>query len=57
MRSCSINEAKQKISFPFYTPKEDNEVEENDENFFMVFEEKDEKFFCRRLNEVEDEKL
>ena len=57
MRSCSINEAKQKINFPFYTPKEDNEVEENDENFFMVFEEKDEKFFCRRLNEVEDEKL
>ena len=57
MRSCFVNEAEQKISFPFYTPKEENEVEENDENFFTVSEGKDEKLFCRRLNEVENEKL
>ena len=57
MRSCYVNEAEQKISFPFCTPKEENEVEENDEKFFTVSEGKDEKSFYRRLNEVENEKL
>ena len=57
MRSCYVNEVEKKISFPFCTPKEENEVEENDGKFFMVFEGKDEKPFYRRLNEVENEKL
>ena len=57
MRSHSANEAEEKMSFPLCASKEDNEVEEDDKNFFTVFEGKNEKLFCKRLNEVEDEKL
>ena len=52
MRSHSANEAEEKMSFPLCASKE-----EDDKNFFTVFEGKNEKLFCKRLNEVEDEKL
>ena len=57
MRSHSANEAEEKMSFPLCASKEDNEVEEDDKNFFTVFEGKNEKSFCKRLNEAKDEKL
>ena len=38
MRSCFVNEAKQKMSFPFYAPKENNEVEEDDDFFNFLFQ-------------------
>ena len=39
------------MSFPFCAPKEDNEVEETDENFFL------ENMGSRSVNEAEEEKL
>ncbi|WKA13334.1 hypothetical protein VitviT2T_030642 [Vitis vinifera] len=39
------------MSFPFCAPKEDNEVEENDEKFFL------ENMRSRSVNEAEEEKL
>ena len=39
--------SKGNINFPFCAPKEENEVEEDDENFFSVFEGRDEELFCK----------
>ena len=57
MGSRSINEVEEKMSFPFCVPKEDNEVEEDDKKFFTVSKGKDEKLFCKRLNEAKEDKL
>ena len=39
--------SEEKMSFLFYAPKEENEVEEKDETFFPVFEGRDEELFCK----------
>ena len=51
MKTRSINEAKEDQSFPFCAPKEDNEVEENDEKVFL------ENMRSCSVNEAEEEKL
>ena len=51
MRTHSVNEAKEKMSFPFYAPKEDNEVEEDDDRIFLK------NMRSRSINEAEEEKL
>ena len=51
MKTRSINEAEKDIIFPFYAPKEDNEVEEDDERFFL------ENMMGRFVNKGEEEKL
>ena len=47
MRTRSVNEAEEEMSFPFCAPKEDNEVEEDDERNFL------ENMRSRSVNEVE----
>ena len=51
MKTRSVNEVKEDMSFPFCAPKEDNEVEENDEKFFL------ENMRSCSVNEAEEEKL
>ena len=51
MRTRSVNEVKEEMTFPFCAPKEDNEVEEDDERIFL------ENMRSRSVNEEEDEKL
>ena len=51
MRTRSINEAEEEMTFPFCAPKEDNEVEEDDERNFL------ENMRSRSVNEAEEEKL
>ena len=47
MRTRSVNEAEEEMSFPFCAPKEDNEVKEDDERNFL------ENMRSRSVNEVE----
>ena len=51
MRTRSVNEVKEEMTFPFCAPKEDNEVEEDDERNFL------ENMRRRSVNETEEEKL
>ena len=51
MKTRSINEAEEEMTFPFYAPKEDNEVEEDNERNFL------ENMRSCSVNEGEDEKL
>ena len=51
MKTRSVNEVKEDMSFPFCAPKEDNEVEENDEKVFL------ENMRSCSVNEAEEEKL
>ena len=51
MRTRSVNEAKEEMTFPFCAPNEDNETEENDERNFL------ENMRSRSVNETEEEKL
>ena len=51
MRTHSVNEAEEEMTFPFYAPKKDNEVEKDDERIFL------EKMRSRSVNEGEEEKL
>ena len=51
MRTRFVNEAEEEMTFPFYAPKEDNEVEEDNERNFL------ENMRIRSVNEGEDEKL
>ena len=51
MRTHSVNEAEEKMRFPFYAPKEDNEVEEDDDRNFLK------NMRSRSINEAEEEKL
>ena len=51
MRTRSVNEAKEEMTFLFYSPNEDNEVEEDDERIFL------ENMRSRSVNEGEEEKL
>ena len=51
MRTRSINEAEEEMTFPFCAPKEDNEVEEDDERNFL------ENMRGHSVNEAEEEKL
>ena len=44
MRTHSINEAEEEMSFPCCASKEDNEVEEDDERIFFG---KYEELFCK----------
>ena len=50
MRTRSINEAEEEMTFPFCAPKEDNEVEDDERNFL-------ENMRSRSVNEAEEEKL
>ena len=50
MMTRSVNEAEEEMTFPFCAPKEDNEVEENNERNFL-------ENMSRFVNEAEDEKL
>ena len=50
-RTRFVNEAEEEMSFPFCAPKEDNEVEENDERLFL------ENMRSPFVNEVKNEKL
>ena len=50
MRTRSVNEAEWEMTFSFCAPKEDNEVEEDDERIFL-------ENMSRFVNEAEDEKL
>ena len=47
----SVNEAKEEMTFSFCAPKEDNEVEKEDERNFL------ENMRRRSVNEAEEEKL
>ena len=47
MRTRSVNEAEEEMSFPFCAPKEDNEVKEDDERNFLK------NMRSRSVNEVE----
>ena len=51
MRTRSVNEAKEEMTFPFCAPNEDNETEENDERNFL------ENMRSRSVNEGKEEKL
>ena len=51
MRTRFVNEAEEEMSFPFCAPKEDNEVEDDDERIFL------ENMKSHSVNEVKDEKL
>ena len=51
MRTHSVNEAEEEMTFSFYAPKEDSEVEEDDKRNFL------ENMRSRSVNEVKDEKL
>ena len=51
MRTRSVNKVEEEMTFLFYAPKEDNEVEEDDERFFL------ENMRSRSINEGEEEKL
>ena len=51
MRNRFVNEAEEEMTFPFYAPKENNEVEEDDEIFFFG------KMRSHSVNEGEDEKF
>ena len=51
MRTRFVNEAEEEMSFPFCAPKEDNEVEDDDERIFL------ENMRRRSVNEAEEEKL
>ena len=51
MRTHSINEAEEEMSFPCCASKEDNEVEDDDERIFL------ENMKSHSVNEVKDEKL
>ena len=51
MRTHSINEAEEEMTFPFCAPKEDNEVEEDDERNFL------ENMRSRSINIAQEEKL
>ena len=51
MKTRSINEAEKEMTFPFYAPKEDNEVEEDDDRTFLK------NMRSRSINEAEEEKL
>ena len=50
MRTRFVNEVEEETTFPFCAPKEDNEVEENNERNFL-------ENMSRFVNEAEDEKL
>ena len=51
MRTRSINEAKEEMAFLFCAPKEDNEVEEDDERNFLK------NMRSHSVNEAKEEKL
>ena len=51
MMTHFVNEVEEEMTFPFYAPKEDNEVEEDDERIFL------ENMRNHSINEVEEEKL
>ena len=51
MRTRFVNEAEEEMSFPFCAPKEDNEVEDDDERIFL------ENMRSHSVNEAEDEKV
>ena len=51
MRTRSVNEAEEEMTFSFYAPKEDNKVEEDDERNFLK------NMRSHSVNEGEDEKL
>ena len=51
MRTRSVNKVEEEMTFLFYAPKEDNEVEEDDERFFL------ENMMGRFVNKGEEEKL
>ena len=51
MMTHFVNEVEEEMTFPFYAPKEDNEVEEDDERIFLK------SMRSRSINEGEEEKL
>ena len=51
MRTRSVNEAEEEMTFPFYAPNEYNEVEKDDERIFLK------NMRSRSVNEGEEEKL